>query len=53
MPEVGMHEPTITRWSSYDHGAGTRMTFIDGLTPRAAEAGWNAPFDKLAARVAG
>jgi uncharacterized protein YndB with AHSA1/START domain len=57
MPEAGMHEPTVTRVEFHDHGAKTRMTLGDGPYPPAgrghAEAGWNAAFDKLAARVAG
>jgi uncharacterized protein YndB with AHSA1/START domain len=56
MPEMGMHEPTITRVEFHAHGAKTRMTLTDG--PYAAgsghaEAGWGAAFDKLAAFVAG
>jgi uncharacterized protein YndB with AHSA1/START domain len=56
MPEVGMHEPTITRVEFHDHGDKTRMTLSDGPYPRGsghAEAGWNAAFDKLATHVAG
>jgi uncharacterized protein YndB with AHSA1/START domain len=55
MPEMGMHEPTITRVEFHDHGAKTRMTLTDGPYPesRHAEAGWSAAFDKLAAFVAG
>lgn len=56
MPEVGMHEPTITRVEFHDHGTKTRMTLTDGpyLQGRGhAEAGWNAAFDKLATHVAG
>jgi hypothetical protein len=37
-----MHEPTITRVELNDHGAGTRMTLIDGPYPAGrghAEAG--------------
>jgi uncharacterized protein YndB with AHSA1/START domain len=56
MPEAGMHEPTVVRIEFHDHGAKTRMTLTDGPMPPAgrghAEAGWNAAFDKLAARVA-
>ena len=37
MPEVGMHEPTITRVEFIDHGAKTRMTLSDAL-PR-----WSRP----------
>jgi uncharacterized protein YndB with AHSA1/START domain len=56
MPEVGMHEPTITRVEFHDHGTKTRMTLTDGpyLQGRGhAEAGWIAAFDKLATHVAG
>ena len=55
MPEMGMHEPTVTRVELHDHGAKTRMTLSDGPYPAGrghAEAGWIAAFDKLAARVA-
>ena len=56
MPEMGMHEPTVTRVELHDHGAKTRMTLTDGpyLQGRGhAEAGWIAAFDKLATHVAG
>jgi uncharacterized protein YndB with AHSA1/START domain len=55
VPEMGMHQPTITRVEFHDHGAKTRMTLTDGPYPetRHAEAGWSAAFDKLAALVAG
>ena len=56
MPEVGIHEPTITRVEFHDHGARTRMTLSDGPYPQGgghAEAGWNGALDKLAALVAG
>ena len=56
MPEVGMHEPTITRVEFHDHGAKTRMTLSDGPYPTGrdhAEAGWTAAFDNLAALLAG
>jgi uncharacterized protein YndB with AHSA1/START domain len=55
MPEVGMHEPTITRVELHDLGERTRMTLTDGpyRESRHAESGWNAAFDKLAARFAG
>jgi hypothetical protein len=55
MPEVGMHEPTITRVEFIDHGAKTRMTLSDRPYPAGrdhVEAGWTAAFDKLAALVA-
>jgi len=54
MPQMGMHEPTITRVELHDHGAKTRMTLTDGpyAESRHAEAGWNAAFDTLAKRVA-
>ncbi len=55
MPELGMHEPTVTRVEFHDHGTKTRMTLSDGPYPGGgghAEAGWNAAFDKLAAAVA-
>ncbi len=55
MPELGMHEPTITRVEFHDHGAKTRMTLCDGHYPAGrdhAEAGWAAAFDNLAALVA-
>ena len=55
MPEMGMHDPTITRVELHEHGAQTRMTLTDGPYPAGgghAEAGWNAAFDKLATRVA-
>jgi uncharacterized protein YndB with AHSA1/START domain len=53
MPEMGMHEPTVTRVELHDHGGKTRMTLSDGPYPAGgghAEAGWNAAFDKLEAR---
>ena len=55
MPEVGMHEPTITRVEFIDHGTKTRMTLSDGPYTAGrdhAEAGWTAAFDKLAALIA-
>src|SRR4029079_8119591 len=30
MPEVGMHEPTVSRVELHDHGDKTRMTLTDG-----------------------
>ncbi len=56
MPEMGMHEPTITRVELHAHGPKTRMTLSDGPYPAGgghAEAGWSSAFDKLAAVVAG
>jgi uncharacterized protein YndB with AHSA1/START domain len=55
MPQVGMHEPTITRVELEDLGGRTRMTLTDGPYPESghAEAGWLAAFDKLAALVGG
>jgi uncharacterized protein YndB with AHSA1/START domain len=49
MPEVGMHEGTITRIELQDHGDKTRMTMTDGPYTEAthAEAGWHAAFAKL------
>jgi uncharacterized protein YndB with AHSA1/START domain len=55
MPEMGMHEPTITRVEFHEHRTGTRMTLRDGPYPGGgghAEAGWNAAFDKLGALMA-
>ena len=56
MPEMGMHEPTITRVELHDEGARTRMTLTDGPYPAGrghAETGWHSAFDKLATLVAG
>jgi uncharacterized protein YndB with AHSA1/START domain len=55
MPEMGMHEPTMTRVELHDLGGRTRMTLTDGPYTESAhaEAGWSAAFDKLAALVAG
>jgi uncharacterized protein YndB with AHSA1/START domain len=49
MPEMGMHEPTITRIELHDDGGSTRMRLTDGpyTTSEHAEQGWNASFDKL------
>jgi uncharacterized protein YndB with AHSA1/START domain len=55
MPEIGMHEPTVTRVELHDHGSKTRMTLSDGPYPAGrdhAEAGWNSAFDKLEGVVA-
>jgi uncharacterized protein YndB with AHSA1/START domain len=53
MPELGMHEPTVTRVELEDLGGRTRMRLTDGPYPEGghAEAGGNAAFDKLAAVV--
>ncbi len=54
MPEVGMHEPTVTRVEFHDHGDKTRMTLSDGPYPAGgghAEAGWNSAFEKLAVLI--
>jgi uncharacterized protein YndB with AHSA1/START domain len=54
MPEMGMHEPTVTRVELQDLGGRTRMILTDGPYPaggRHAEAGWSAAFDKLATLV--
>jgi uncharacterized protein YndB with AHSA1/START domain len=55
MPEIGMHEPTLTRVELHDLGGRTRMTMTDGPYPDSshAEAGWRAAFDKLGTLVAG
>ena len=55
MPDMGMHEPTVTRVEFHEHGDKTRMTLVDGPYTQSshAEAGWSAAFDKLAARLAG
>jgi uncharacterized protein YndB with AHSA1/START domain len=54
MPDVGLHEPTVTRVELHDLGGRTRMILTDGpyTDGRHAEAGWSAAFDKLAAVVA-
>jgi uncharacterized protein YndB with AHSA1/START domain len=55
MPEVGIHQPTVTRVELQDLGGRTRMTLTDGpyVESGHAEAGWNSAFDKLAALVGG
>ena len=55
MPEIGMHEATVTRVELDDLGGRTRMTLTDGPYPETghAEAGWSAALDKLAVLVAG
>ena len=54
MPEVGMHEPTVTRIELHDHGDKTRMSLSDGPYTHSAhaEAGWNEAFAKLDALLA-
>jgi uncharacterized protein YndB with AHSA1/START domain len=55
MPEAGLPDGTVVRVEFHDHGPKTRMTLTDGPMPpegcAAAEAGYNAAFDKLAAHV--
>jgi uncharacterized protein YndB with AHSA1/START domain len=55
MPEVGIHEPTITRIELHDEGGRTRMNLTDGpyTVSGHAEQGWNASFDKLDALLRG
>ena len=55
MPQVGMHEPTVTRIELHDHGEKTRMSLSDGPYTQSAhaEAGWNAAFVKLDAVLRG
>ena len=51
MPDMGMHEPTVTRVEFHDHGDRTRMTLTDGPYPGGgghAAAGWTSAFEKLA-----
>jgi uncharacterized protein YndB with AHSA1/START domain len=54
MPEMGMHEPTITRIELHDHGDKTRMSLSDGPYTESvhAEAGWHGAFAKLDALLA-
>jgi uncharacterized protein YndB with AHSA1/START domain len=54
MPEIGIHEPTITRVELHDHGDKTRLTLSDGPYTEStyAEAGWNGAFAKLDAMLA-
>jgi uncharacterized protein YndB with AHSA1/START domain len=49
MPEMGIHEPTITRIELHDDGGRTRMRLTDGpyTMSEHAEQGWNRSFDKL------
>ncbi len=50
MPEMGLHEPTITRIELHEDGSRTRMTLTDGpyTVSEHAEQGWEGAFDKLA-----
>jgi uncharacterized protein YndB with AHSA1/START domain len=54
MPEVGMHEGTVTRIELHDHGDKTRMSLSDGPYTQSAhaEAGWNGAFARLDALLA-
>lgn len=54
MPEMGMHEPTVTRVELHDHGEKTRLSLSDGPYTQSAhaEAGWNGAFVKLDALLA-
>jgi uncharacterized protein YndB with AHSA1/START domain len=54
MPEVGIHEPTLTRVELHDDGDRTRMTLSDGPYVEAshAERGWHAAFAKMASLLA-
>jgi uncharacterized protein YndB with AHSA1/START domain len=49
MPEMGIHEPTITRIELHDDGGRTRMSLTDGpyTVSGHAEQGWNGAFGKL------
>jgi uncharacterized protein YndB with AHSA1/START domain len=49
MPEVGIHEETVTRIELEDLGGTTRMSLSDGPyeQPGHAEAGWNGALAKL------
>jgi uncharacterized protein YndB with AHSA1/START domain len=53
MPEVGIHEETVTRIELEDLGETTRMTLSDGPyeQPGPAESGWNGALTKLEARL--
>jgi uncharacterized protein YndB with AHSA1/START domain len=57
VPEVHVNEATVVRVQFHAHGDRTRMTLSDGPYPPEmrghAEAGYQAAFDKLAARVGG
>jgi uncharacterized protein YndB with AHSA1/START domain len=49
MPEMAMHEPTMTRIELHDDGGRTRMSLTDGpyTVSGHAERGWNGAFNKL------
>jgi uncharacterized protein YndB with AHSA1/START domain len=49
MPEMGVHEPTITRIELHEDDGRTRMSLTDGpyTVSEHAEQGWTASFDKL------
>jgi uncharacterized protein YndB with AHSA1/START domain len=57
VPGIDVNEATVVRVQFHDHGDRTRMTLSDGPYPADfrghAEAGYQAAFDKLAARLAG
>ena len=54
MPEVGIHEATVTRIELAPAGTGTRMTLVDGPyeQPQHAEQGWHGALAKLATLLA-
>ena len=51
MPELGLHQPTLTRIELHDDDGKTRMTLTDGpfseAGARGASAGWATAFDRL------
>ena len=51
MPQMGMHEPTVTRVEFHDHGDKTRITLSAGpydvQMHGNAETGWNQSIEKL------
>jgi uncharacterized protein YndB with AHSA1/START domain len=49
MPEVGIHDGTVTRIELIAEGSGTRMTLVDGPyeQPEHAERGWHGALAKL------
>jgi uncharacterized protein YndB with AHSA1/START domain len=54
MPEVGIHQGTVTRIELHDHADKTRMSLSDGPYTESgpAEAGWHGAFAKLEALLA-